>query len=120
MKILTYLVINHSVCLGTIILIEGVNDICLLGVIPKVVMDSMEFLKGLHLVNGAQRGHKKRHSFKGKKKKNVGPVKKWHCYWLFLSVFFNFIFPISFIQSDAVCEDGAFDSREAKGQPFSR
>lgn len=36
------------------------------GVIPKAVMDSMEFLMNFPLLKDAKRGHKKRHSFKGK------------------------------------------------------
>ncbi|XP_070706001.1 rho GTPase-activating protein 11A-like [Pempheris klunzingeri] len=36
----------------------------LFGVIPKAVMDSMEFLMNFHLVKDSKRGHKKRHSFK--------------------------------------------------------
>ncbi|XP_030261033.1 rho GTPase-activating protein 11A [Sparus aurata] len=35
------------------------------GVIPKAVMDSMEFLMNFPLLKDAKRGHKKRHSFKG-------------------------------------------------------
>lgn len=34
--------------------------------IPKAVMDSMEFLMNFPLLKDAKRGHKKRHSFKGK------------------------------------------------------
>lgn len=36
------------------------------GVIPKAVMDSMEFLMNSHLVKDSKRGHRKRPSFKGK------------------------------------------------------
>ncbi|XP_059213129.1 rho GTPase-activating protein 11A-like [Centropristis striata] len=36
----------------------------LFGVIPKVVMDSMEFLINFHHPKDAKRGHRKRHSFK--------------------------------------------------------
>lgn len=37
-----------------------------LGVIPKAVMDSMDFLRTFHLVKDSKKGHAKRHSFKGK------------------------------------------------------
>ncbi|XP_051264153.1 neuroendocrine protein 7B2 [Dicentrarchus labrax] len=36
----------------------------LFGVIPKGVMDSMEYLMNFHLLKDTKRGHKKRHSFK--------------------------------------------------------
>nr|XP_046228438.1 rho GTPase-activating protein 11A-like [Scatophagus argus] len=36
----------------------------LFGVIPKAVMDSMEFLMNFHLLKDSKRGHKRRHSFK--------------------------------------------------------
>lgn len=54
------------------ILIVGINDICkiffILGVIPKAVMDSTEFLMNFNLPKDAKKGLKRRHSFKGKTK----------------------------------------------------
>lgn len=77
LKILTYSVTNQSFCHDVIIVIRGVCaawisatfrcSLYLLGVIPKAVMDSTEFLTNFHFLKDAKRGHKKRHSFKGKK-----------------------------------------------------
>lgn len=47
------------------------------GVIPKTVMDSMEFLMHFHFPKHvcSKKGHRKRHSFKGKKRKRNGKRK---------------------------------------------
>lgn len=77
LKILTYSVTNQPFCLEVIILIQSICadwisatfrcSLYLLGVIPKAVMDSMEFLMNFHFLKDTKRGHKKRHSFKGKR-----------------------------------------------------
>lgn len=48
------------------------KKIYLSGVIPKTVMDSMEFLMQFHFPKqtSSKKGHRKRHSFKGKEKEN--------------------------------------------------
>lgn len=56
-----------------------------LGVIPKAVMDSMEFLMNFHLPKETRKGHKRRHSFKGKTKyeptENVLQNIQMHAFW---------------------------------------
>lgn len=92
----------------------------ILGVIPKAVMDSMEFLTNFHLLKDTKREQRKRHSLKGKKCRERT---KWNCTISFVSplkascVLCNLIF--SNTPSDAVCEDRALDAREVKGQTTS-
>lgn len=62
--------------------------LCLPGVIPKGVMDSMEFLSNFKISNNAKKEHRRRHSFKGKQSTKI-------C-WLLLKFFYillNVIFP---------------------------
>lgn len=75
LKILTYSVITLSSCLDSITL-KCICADCIsktftfplhsLGVVPKAVMDSMEFLMNFHFMKDTKRGHRKRHSFRGK------------------------------------------------------
>lgn len=45
--------------------------LCLPGVIPKGVMDSMEFLANFKISNDAKKGNGRRHSFKGKQSTSI-------------------------------------------------
>uniref|UniRef100_A0A4W6FUH5 Rho-GAP domain-containing protein n=1 Tax=Lates calcarifer TaxID=8187 RepID=A0A4W6FUH5_LATCA len=81
------------------------------------VMDSMDFLMSFHFPKQAhsKTGQRKRHSFKGKKKKKkrtnfISNHCKRKCVNLLL--FFNLF---SQICSDAACEDCVLDSGEVKG-----
>ncbi|XP_034555621.1 rho GTPase-activating protein 11A-like [Notolabrus celidotus] len=51
--------------LRVLVLCTFIDNPHLFGVIPKTVMDSMDFLMNFHFLKDAKKGHKKRHSFKG-------------------------------------------------------
>lgn len=77
-KVLTYLVINQLSCPHSSIMCN--YDTCMiflyfLGVIPKTVMDSMEFLMNFHIPKDVKIGYKRRHSLKGYTKQQNIPTK---------------------------------------------
>lgn len=64
-----YLVLMLCLKLRVLIISTAIgSSLYLLGVIPKDVMDSMDFLMNLRLPSVAKRGHKRRQGFKGKNK----------------------------------------------------
>lgn len=89
-----------------------------IGVIPKTVIDSMEYLMNFHFVKdvGSKSRSKKRHSFKGKKTTEVTEQ-------ITLSKLFNQFLLFEFLSlkfsnacRNALCKDGALDSGRVKAQ----
>lgn len=131
LKIHTYLVIRNFK-FGSqplVLMISASSSLYFLGVIPKAVMDSMEFLMNFHLPKDTRKGHKRRHSFKGKTKytrsqKNVLqniPILAFSFLFLFdihlIDILLNFTFSTCIRIS--VGKDGVLDSGEVKGQAYS-
>lgn len=89
-----------------------------IGVIPKTVIDSMEYLMNFHFVKdvGSKSRSKKRHSFKGKK---TTEVRANHSVQIMFNPFLLFEFSsLNFSNAcrNALCKDGALNSGRVKAQ----